>query len=238
MAGETGDVQRNTLRLLGELGEVLTIHAAPPEGPDRHNAYVSFLLARRKNQPVICDFTPAYGILPADSLSEMAAIGGARFVVVLRDPAERLWAQICAEITPGPARAEQAAAVLARALAAGGDPAMTWPEADYAGLFARLDSVVAPDRILALFHERLPARAELDRLTAFADIPPVPEVSLPPLPEDRTPPIPPGQRGALAGWLAPQYAAMQQRFGSDLPPDWATPGPQDGLDAMSRRTAP
>jgi len=260
------DEQRNALRLLGELGEILTLHAAPPDGPGRHGAYVDFLTARRRGQPVVCDFTPSYATLPQGELAEMAAIGAGRFVLVLRDPAERLWAQIIAGLplhrpatTPdnagtveeerpsdspegetGPKTAAhsedvveegaggdwrilRAGAMVRSAVRAGpGALARLWPEADYAAILARLEQVAPADRMLCLFHERLAEQAEFTRLTGFLGIPPLAISVLPPLPPlQPVPSCPPDTRIRLMALLAPQYAAMRQRFGADLPQGWA-----------------
>ena len=244
--------QRNTLRLLGERGELLAIHAAPSEGPGRHSAYVDFLTSKRRGQPLICDFTPSYALLPEQELAEMAALGAGRFVVVLRDPLTRLWAQIQAGLparvrTNGsdsqtPANASQApaegqeegagkedarmariTAIVRRAAACGPKAlARTWPEADYVGIFDRLDRVVASDRIVSLFHEKLHGRNGIDKLTGILDIPPLPESSLPPLGTlDDLPPCPREIREMLMVLLKPQYEAMRERFGAQLPSQWS-----------------
>lgn len=221
--------QRITLRSLGELGEILTLYAAPPDGPDRHAAYVDFLISRRRGQPVICDFTPNYALLPERELAEMAALGAGRFVVVLRDPLDRLWAQIQAS-QPAPdgqgpgeeARTARIGAIVRKAAAAGPQAlARTWPEADYSGILARLERVVPGDRIITLFHEDLPSQAAIDALTGILDIPPLPESRLPPFeaPEP-LPACPPEIRDMLTALLGPQYDAMRDRFGARLPFQW------------------
>lgn len=235
--------QRNTLRLLGEMGEILALHAAPLEGPNRHAAYVDFLTSRRRGQPVICDFTPSYALLPEKELAEMAALGAGRFVVVLRDPLTRLWTQIQASqpvrlpasdpVAPNPADQGQGAgeqdariaritAIVRRAVVAGPQAlARTWPEADYSGMFDRLERVVANDRIISLFHEELHGKVGIDKLTGILDIPPLPESRLPALgtPEEM-PPCPREIREMLMVLLKPQYEAMHARFGARLPSQW------------------
>ncbi|MFC3170275.1 ABC transporter ATP-binding protein [Paracoccus fontiphilus] len=248
----SGPEQRNTLRLLGELGEVLALHAAPPEGHDRHATYVDFMTSRRRGQPLICDFTPSYALLPEQELAEMAALGAGRFVVVLRDPLTRLWAQIQAGVparvpasgsdaqipanaSRAPARGQEEGAgeedarmtritAIVRRAAARGPQALarTWPEADYSGMFDRLDRVVASDRIVILFHEELHGRDGIDKLTGILDIPPLPESSLPPLgPPEDLPPCPREIRDMLMALLKPQYEAMRERFGAQLPSQWS-----------------
>ncbi len=217
---ETIEEQRNTLRLIGEISALLSIHTAPKNGPDRHNAYIDYLLAGRKTQPILCDFTPAYALLSQDDFAEMATIGYARFVCVLRDPASRLWAQIWEEL-PGSDRTQAACEAAARALLARPETLLTtYPAANYTRLVQALEGATDTGRICWMFHEKLTGRAALKPLSDFLDIPNIPALSLPPLPEPPEPGIPADIRSGLRALLAPQYSAMLARFGAALPATW------------------
>ncbi len=223
MGDETGDIRANTARLLGEVSNLLTMHTAPYDGPDRHNAYLDYVLTGRKTQTVICDFTPDYALLGEDHLAEMATIGRAHFAVLLRDPATRLWAEILSRL-PGRNRTAAAATKVAETLLAQEDPSSRvlkeYPQSDYIGLLTRLESAVRPERIFCFFHETLMDGQSLETLCERLDIPSVPKVSLPPEPEDSMPPLPEGLHVSLRQILAPQYDAMKTRFGQELPPHW------------------
>ncbi len=223
MQDEEGETRRNTLRLLGEVSELAAIHTAPMEGQDRHKAYLDYILAGRKTQPVVCDFTPSYSLLDADTLREMSMVGRARFTCVLRDPARRIWAQIWDRL-PGRNRTEAAALKAAEALIAEPEQhAEEFREADYARLFDAIDEAVAPERIVWLFHEELTDRESLRDLCDFLDIPNVPTINLPPLPDAHEPEIPPQIEATFRDLLAPQYEAAYAKFGARLPDAWAPP---------------
>ena len=222
MQTETPDEQRNTLRLLGEVSALSTLHTAPIDGPDRHNAYIDYILQGRKTQPITCDFTPEYAQLSRTDFEEMGTVGWARFVGVLRDPAARLWEQIWSQL-PGKNRTLAACETAARALIelATHDVTAQYPEADYARLVTELEEAVDPRRVFWLFHENLTGRPALRAFCDFLDIPNVPEISLPPLPETNVPEIPQAIEVGFRVLLAPQYNAMRDRFGADIPEEWA-----------------
>jgi ABC-type polysaccharide/polyol phosphate transport system ATPase subunit len=220
MQTEAGETQRNTLRLLREVSDLAAIHSAPEDGPDRHKAYLDYILTGRKTQPVVCDITPSYCLLGADTLKEMAGIGWARFVCVLRDPADRLWAQIWDSL-PKQTRTLEDARDIAEQLIRSPERLIAYPEADCGRLFRALEELDAPDRICWLFHEELGTRESLRQLCDFLDIPNVPTVSMPPLPEQAEPEMPPAVSAALRAALAPQYKAARTKFDTRLPEEWS-----------------
>lgn len=216
---ETGPERETLLRKLAEAEALNAIYAAPADGPERHAAYVDYLVSDRKTQPVICEFTSSYALLDKADFEDMASIGWARFVVVLREPAERLWAQIWA-LLPNEARNLEGCITRAEAVIA--DPALLadYPESDYARLVQALESAVDPGRIIWLFHEELTGRAALQPLCDFLEIPNTTPEQTPPLPLRQEPDLPPGIRDDLQIALAAQYDAMETRFGTRLPALW------------------
>lgn len=224
MKEEDSKTRANTIRLLREVSDILAIHAAPADGPGRHDAYLDYILTGRKTQPVVCDFTSGYATLPETELGEMATIGKALFVVVLRDPVIRLWAQIHASLAARKRSLAACTAIAQTLIDAEAqdlpDALANWPEADYTGLFSRLESAVRPKRILTLFHEDLFTQSSQRKLGSFLDLPPVPKVSWPPVPQEDLPEIPAEIATGLQRLLAPQYEAMAARFGDDLPRAW------------------
>ncbi|MGR3540297.1 MAG: ATP-binding cassette domain-containing protein [Hasllibacter sp.] len=215
-------------RLLARIAEqsaLLQIHAAPVDGPDRHDAYLAYMQRGRRKQPLLCDLTPAYARLRRADFAEMAGLG-AVFLVVLRDPADRLWAEICAK-RPG-ARDAALDALLAT------DPeeiAALYPDANYARLFERLDPEAGEAGPVIVPHEALedPATrgAALDATWRALGIDPLPAERRPDFPEAAPPPLPEARARALARALAPQYEAMRARLGG-LPPGWRDPAAPEG----------
>ena len=239
MDEETGETQRTTVNLLNKASDLLRIYAAPFDGSTRHDAYIDYLLARRKKQPVVCDFTPAYATLDQASFIEMATIGGARFVYVLRDPAMRIWCQIWDKL-PAKTRNEHACTKAAQALidAHSGETGLTkWIESDYARTMTCLEKAAPQDRILYLFHETLFQKETLQVLCDFLDVPVVPDIAHPPVPEETTPPLPPEIETGLRRLLSVQYEFARDRFGSGLPKEWTTkPNARTENDASTPET--
>lgn len=219
MQAEEGDTQRNTLRLLREVSDLAEIHSTPEEGPDRHKAYLDYILEERKTQPVVCDFTPSYCLLGADTLKEMAGIGWARFTCVLRDPADRLWAQIWDSL-PKQIRSLENAQDIAEQIISSPERLSAYPETDYGRLFEALDELGVPDQIFWLFHEDLGTRESLRKLCDFLDIPNVPTTRIPPLQDESEPTIDRSIRSSFQNLLSSQYDFAQKRFGTVLPSCW------------------
>lgn len=219
MQTEEGEVRRNTLRLLREVSDLAAIHSTTDDETDRHKAYLDYILVGRKTQPIVCDFTPSYALLDSDTLKEMSTVGWARFTCVLRDPAERLWAQIW-ERLPKHSRTIDAALEVATALCANPEQLKNYPEADYQRLFAAWGALGMPDRICWLFHEELQDRESLRKLCDFLDIPNVPKISMPPLPEQPEPDMPAEIQQSFLELLAPQYKAARGMFKSRIPKAW------------------
>lgn len=214
-----GDARDTLLRRINESEALNRLYAAPKDGSDRHASYIEYLTSDRKSQRAICEFTNSYALLSAPDFKDMASIGWARFIVVLRDPADRLWAQIWA-LLPDTERALEAC--IARANAVCEDSALLadYPESDYIRLLAQLETAVDPARIFWLFHEHLIGRSTLRPLCDFLDIAHVEADKTAPLPVQTEPDMPARIRNALEHLLAPQYTAMEERFGDRLPARW------------------
>jgi hypothetical protein len=151
----------------------------------------------------------------------MATIGGARFIIVLRDPATRFWAHLWQrQQIKGRAREDLIEAV--RTLSMDPEQIKNWPATDYAHTIAALEKAVDPRRIHYLFHEFLDKRGALDPLFAFLGVPPTPEHRIPQFEDEALPEMPPKLYTKLRKLLVPQYKAVRARFGEEnLPPEWA-----------------
>lgn len=222
---ESEQERQNSLRLMGEMSDLLQIHAAPFDGPKRHDAYLDYMLVGFGGQLAICDFTPSYARLGEADFREMEAIGEATFCVTLRDPVDRLWEEICLELPPPQRSPDACAAAVADLAEIGPDKTLARkPFANYAQLYDRMNAIVPKARQVFLLHERLadPKRRqkELARLTDTLEIPAVPTIRLPDFPAPpELPPLDPGSAAALSELLEPQYAATRLRFGL-LPEGW------------------
>lgn len=222
------DENRRTLQLLAEETALLSIYTGGGSGEDRHRPYLDYLLRGRRHEQLICDFTPTYGHLTRSDFAEMAAIGTARFLFILRDPVDRLWAQIEANVPPPPPaegkspekrKAEHVRACVqaARALLAGGK-LHEMPEVDYGRTLRELEAAVVPGRLHYAFYETLFAPETLAGISRFLGISDQPPAQVPDLPVRLDMPV--RLKRDLRQALSGVYDEMRARFGSALPETW------------------
>ncbi|SIT18012.1 Sulfotransferase family protein [Roseivivax lentus] len=206
--------------------DLLAMMGGAGTGPDRHAPYIDYITRGLDGQAVVADITPAYAILPARDYADMATIGQARFVFVLRDPVARMWSQIrmAAGVQMGPGASaetlfETATARARHLIETGRLPNIE--RADYARTLRALDRAVAPERLRVLFYEDMVRDVSVTAsLCAFLGIAPVvPDLSARvnagaslPLPEDLA--------EAFRAAFAPQYEAVRARFGDAVPASW------------------
>ena len=214
-----------TLQALADLAELLAIYAPAGAGRDRHRRYIDLMLKNRRAQSVICDITPSYMDLAEQDFAEMAKVGAARFVFMLRDPVDRLWAQICASAAVprlSDAKFSQTCIGLAQAMLADGS-IRTALEADYARAMTALEAQVMPARIKYMFYEQMTQPTAMADLCEFLSIRPRP---VEPVVDTSgggglaSPKLPAELRAALRQELHPQYDHARQRFGDALPEAW------------------
>lgn len=250
LTANPGPANRPTLLALQQLAAQLAIHSGPGPGPgpdsiqrpERHAPYLNYLLSGRRTESVVCDITPTYALLDRPMFSEMASIGGpttggAKFLFILRDPVDRLWAQICttgaaqslAQKLPPPAH-EAACIAQGWALITSGrltalDPTdQAMGRADYARTITALEAAVPVEQIKYLFYEQLFTQASADAICGFLGI--APGLTLP-LPEPRSAtaqPIPAALAQALRAALDPQYDFARVWFDDTLPAQWQQAG--------------
>lgn len=184
--------------------------------------YLGYLYGDAEGAKLVGDITPAYALLPEARLREMATLAPVtRFVYLLRDPVARLWSNI-RMVAKRQAKAagdvaQIAAGLLRKVLA--GEERNAMARSDYAGAMARLDRAVPAASLFVGFYETLFSDASIEKLCRFLGIAPRPgdygdrvHGGVPVTLEDEA-------RGALSRLLAPQYAAMEARFGT-LPDAW------------------
>ncbi len=237
---ELGPANRPVLLAMQQVTAQLAIHSGPTQGPGRHAAYLDYLLAGRRTEPVICDITPTYALLDSPMFRDMAGIGQARFLFILRDPVDRLWAQIRMMVRGQnlPSAAYQDACIAhAWALIGSGRLAGLAPtdhamgRVDYARTIVALEAAVPADRIKYLFYDQLFTQDSADALCSFLDI--APGLALPLKAGAK-----PGLQGAglqgaepeailpatlaraLHAALYPQYEFAKGWFGDSLPVQW------------------
>ena len=91
---ELGPKNRKSLARIEDSVKHLAVFSGAKDGSDDLSPYISYLLHGRTSEQIICDVTPSYSMLSAERYAEMASIGRAKFLFIMRDPISRLWSQI------------------------------------------------------------------------------------------------------------------------------------------------
>lgn len=185
------------------------------QSPD-DSRYVELLMENTTAQTrIVADLTPAYALLSEASFARMAALNGGktRFLMILRDPLDRLWSNLAATIGRQAGRESliASAAQLEGAQAA---------RSDYKTTLDRLERCVPAEKRLYLFFENLFETETLERLATFLGLSsPLKGVNkkVNASPEDIRPTA--EERARLIRALRPQYQDALARFGS-LPVHW------------------
>ena len=213
-----------TLARLRWITALLSIHGGDARG--RHAPYLSYLSQGAAGARVIADFTPAYAILPPETLAEMAGlVPRTRFLFILRDPVARMWSQIRmtaeAELGRDATQAALAAAARARAellIETGRLPHVE--RANYARTFRALDAAVPRAHVLCLFFERLFLPETAARLAEFLGLSALPPGPAREVNKGLPLPLPADLEAAFRTAYAPQYDAVRARFGAEVPEAW------------------
>lgn len=196
---------------------LITICDAPPD--PQHRAYCDLMMGGLARGQVALDITPAYAVLPAPVVAEMAAIPQARAIYILRDPVARMWSaarMLAARSAPQDLECA-ARAQLDAWLAGAGQGA--FDRTDYAATLARYGAAFGPDRLLVLFFETLFTQGAADRITRFLGLTPQPVGLVGPRNPGPPAQMRPDQARRLVEMLAGQYAAVSARW-PDLPMAW------------------
>ncbi len=185
-------------------------------------AYLEYLNHGRRGQALIGDVTPAYSLLSAGRLAQMATLAPiTRFVYVLRDPVSRLWSHLRMNAARRAGAPEDIPARTNRMFwryGRGRFPGMHL-RGDYRGALERLDRALDPTRLLVLFYEELFRQDTIDRLCAFLGIGPSPAAVHVPVHVGPAVEMTEEQRRHARQWLAPQYHYVQQSLGR-VPEAW------------------
>ena len=215
--------KRETLDRLENLVSLLSIHGG--QHATDHARYIRYLCKGYTGQKVIADITPAYAILPKRKFSEMAEIGNARFLFIMRDPVSRMWSQIrmgvAARLGSDVTQSElqQACIKHAETLIASGRMARV-ERGDYLATLSRLEQSVPDDRWRTIFYENLFNPKSLDNICQFLNIKPVTAPLTDRVNRGHPVRLPADLREKMRQVFAPQYAGIRKRYGSEVPAEW------------------
>lgn len=184
-------------------------------------AYLEYLNGGRTTESVVGDITPAYALLPAKRLKQMADLSSrVRFLYILRDPVERIWSHIrmiaarrepSGEVTP-----DRANRILRRTLR--GQESQIARRSDYADNLARLQNAVG-GAMKVVFYEDLFDGTGLDQIAEHLGIGAFPGPIDAVVHGGQALDLLPEQRLALRDWLAPQYEYVKRSLGP-VPEAW------------------
>jgi hypothetical protein len=211
------------LRHLGDLQDWLAVLQRRRADLDAYRAYLTD--GAPPGTHLCGDITPAYALLSADRLRQMAVLTpDVRFVYLLREPVARLWSHvrmIAARQAPEAERGAAALAMMQRLVTApaGDDPDGILARGDYRAALMRMAGAIAPDRLLVMFQEDLMTPAGLARLADYLGIAPIRADTEHKVHEGFSLRLPPELAAAARWMLRPQYDFIAAQRGP-VPEAW------------------
>jgi len=216
-------MMRNPTQSLSIAGAYLSMLAGNDGG------YRRYLQQCGAQASIFGEITPAYSTLPPEAFRAIeACLDSPRYILLLRNPADRFISQIYHEAKRRPAILDEAPdALLGRAGFA--------LRSDYATTLAVCRELIPAERLLVIFYEHLfdPERgqAECDRICKFLGLAPTP-ADLGRRVNARTVKPKTFDRVVIRAGLERQYRAVGSHFGADLPTSWQAD--LDALDQVAR----
>lgn len=186
-------------------------------------AYQRYLLRETTAQTrLVGDITPAYGLMDEATLVQMRDMApDTRFVMLLRDPLDRLWSNLRMmagwRVKDGEDLGAKANHLFGRLLK--GEENGVAKRSDYVGTLTRLQNVVPRNRIFVGFYESLFTQTCVDKICTFlglsareGEFDRVIHASQPAT-------LDPSRAQAVREMLIPHYDYVQQLMG-DIPQRW------------------
>ncbi|CAN0602263.1 unnamed protein product, partial [Ectocarpus sp. 12 AP-2014] len=194
-------------------------------GAEDLDAYLAYLRNGAGDAKLMGDMTPAYSVLSAARLRAMSGLApDVRFLMLLRDPVERLWSHVrmiaARRDCNGEATPENCARILNKTLRGKADDVAK--RSNYAFALERLAEAVPSGKLLIEVFEDMVAGDGFARICSFLGIRAI-EPSRVPVHVGQTLVMSPEQRQAAADWLAPQYEASVKALGR-MPEAWMRKG--------------
>ncbi|MEY8096464.1 sulfotransferase [Falsihalocynthiibacter sp. S25ZX9] len=216
------DNKRPILRRIGRLEDLRAIYVqGGPEGLEVYRRYFASEIART-GAKVATDITPSYGMLSDTWFARLVtAMPVTRFVYVMRDPVDRLWSNIRMnsnnKAKEGESVAELCMNTVDRLLVKGRHG--TLERSNYAATLDKLERHVPESNRLVMFFENMFSQNMMDIFCKFLGISEHPAKVGRPSYVGIALRLDDARRRGLAELLAPQYAAVEARFGA-LPDRW------------------
>lgn len=190
-----------------------------------HRDYAELLFEGRAGERAVGEITPAYALVGAETLREMAALSpNARFFFVMRDPVARLLSGLRMKVARARGTVTAAALKAAAEEALDHDPELDLARSRYDETIARLDAAVPEGRAAYFFYETLFEQGELDRFCAFLGIAPrAGDTARRVFAGEGETAVEAGVLARLRAALRTTYDVVAERFGPLVPAAWMTP---------------
>lgn len=207
--------------VLRRAGLAKTSLGAMPAALSGRYEYKALLRGTRAGVRAFGDISPQYALLGRDAFAEMAACHPrTRFILIIRDPVDRLWSQVRMRFRNRRGRVSEDDPAYARMLMSADLPRFIG-HSDYRRIITELEAAVPGDDILYLFYDRLFTEASVRRLCAFLGIGYHPADLLGTrlnMGLHATPPA--AWTAKMRARLDHVYEFLASRFGGDLPQGW------------------
>lgn len=218
-------LNRTVVQRLCEAAELLTIYTGKGDGADRHDPYLAYLLKNWQGQKLVGDITPAYAILDRAHFADMASIGRAKFIFILRDPVARMWSHIRMSVSADlgaqtPVETLQQACIKRVRNLADTMPLAEVERADYLRTMTELEAVVPTERILYVFYEDLFTGTATQDICRFLGLRHIPPAASRRVNEGVPVPLPDEILDLFRTAYARQYNGIRARFGARIPTSW------------------
>lgn len=224
---DTDNIRLNKMVVdqIRDAADLLSIYTGQYQGEDRHDPYLAYLARDWAGQPVIGDITPSYCTLARENFADMATIGQAKFIFILRDPVSRMWSHIRmnASHQVGSGADDDTLAQACRDWVqklVDMDKLDQIERADYVRTMTELEAALPAERILYVFYEDLFEGEATRQICDFLGIAHRPPAAGRRVNEGVAVPLPDDIRALFREAFAPQYEAMRARFGDRIPESW------------------
>lgn len=221
------DRRRRRLRALGATGalgpevallrDLVHMHDAPT---DDHGIYRDVLGRGRTSEHCLADITPSYCNLKSRHLRQLLAdFAPAKFLLVLRDPVQRMWSHIRMECSDGASGATSAAAdaLIDRMMRGRGQVILR--RSQLSAPLHRLRGL-PPDRVKVMYYETLFQEAQIRALCAFLEVDYMAADCDTRVREGAALPMTKLQHATLRWLNAPEYRAIHRLEGATIPASW------------------
>ncbi|MEM9046771.1 MAG: sulfotransferase [Pseudomonadota bacterium] len=190
-----------------------------------HRDYAETLFAYFDGERAVGEVSPEYAHLDSETLAEMASLSPkSRMIYIMRDPIDRMFSGIRFALSKGKDTVVSPTTVADRVAQAidGDDPHRDLRRTRYDRVIGDLDSVLPPDRVAYFFYETLFTEGEIDRLTSFLDLDPMPADFDRKVWVTKGRDVMPGPEveARVRDALRPVYRFVEERFGMDVPGVW------------------